>query len=253
MLDGHVLVLNRLFQAVQITSVRRALTLLYKGQVRAVDSEYRTYDFENWMDIPVQPVAVASRLGAAGLGVLVGATALSHQRQLRSACAHCGRTGQWTAPSGTPRWAWAGAYAAVGGCMTRLVAQYAVGWNAVPYGANVSLLVFETLFVLAGTVLPLGLVHRDVSPQNVLLSVHGDVKLGDFGVAQLTYGRARAGSLVGKVPYMAPEQLAGRATDRRVDIWAAGVLLYELCTGTHPFRGPTRSSTSSCRAPRTRS
>ena len=55
MLDGHVLVLNRVFQAVQITSVRRALTLLYKGQVRAVDSEYRTYDFENWMDIPVQP------------------------------------------------------------------------------------------------------------------------------------------------------------------------------------------------------
>src|SRR6476619_1433616 len=55
MLDGHVLVLNRLFQAVQITSVRRALTLLYKGQVKAVDSEYRTYDFENWADIPVQP------------------------------------------------------------------------------------------------------------------------------------------------------------------------------------------------------
>ena len=55
MLDGHVLVLNRVFQAVQITSVRRALTLLYKGQVKAVDSQYRTYDFENWMDIPVQP------------------------------------------------------------------------------------------------------------------------------------------------------------------------------------------------------
>src|ERR1700674_1208280 len=54
MLDGHVLVLNRVFQAVQITSVRRAFTLLYKGHVRAVDSEYRTYDFENWMDIPVQ-------------------------------------------------------------------------------------------------------------------------------------------------------------------------------------------------------
>jgi 5-methylcytosine-specific restriction endonuclease McrA len=54
MLDGHVLVLNRVFQAVQITSVRRALTLLYKGQVRAVDEGYRTYDFENWADIPVQ-------------------------------------------------------------------------------------------------------------------------------------------------------------------------------------------------------
>lgn len=55
MLDGQVLVLNRLFQAVQVTSVRRALTLLYKGQVRAVDAEYRTYDFANWSDIPVQP------------------------------------------------------------------------------------------------------------------------------------------------------------------------------------------------------
>lgn len=55
MLEGHVLVLNRVFQAVQITSVRRAFILFYKGHVRAVDSEYRTYDFENWMDIPVQP------------------------------------------------------------------------------------------------------------------------------------------------------------------------------------------------------
>lgn len=55
MLDGHVLVLNRLFQVVQITSVKRAFILLYKGNVRAVDGEYRTYDFENWQDIPVQP------------------------------------------------------------------------------------------------------------------------------------------------------------------------------------------------------
>src|SRR4051794_17458681 len=54
MLDGHVLVLNRAFQAVQITSARRALTLLYKGQVKAVDSQSPTYDFENWADIPVQ-------------------------------------------------------------------------------------------------------------------------------------------------------------------------------------------------------
>jgi 5-methylcytosine-specific restriction endonuclease McrA len=55
MLDGHVLVLNRVFQAIQITSVKRAFVLLYKGQVRAVDAEYRTYDFENWSDIPIQP------------------------------------------------------------------------------------------------------------------------------------------------------------------------------------------------------
>ena len=55
MLDGHVLVLNRVFQAIQITSVKRAFILLYKGHVRAVDGTYRTYDFENWQDIPVQP------------------------------------------------------------------------------------------------------------------------------------------------------------------------------------------------------
>jgi 5-methylcytosine-specific restriction endonuclease McrA len=55
MLDGNALVLNRFFQAVQVTSVRRAVTLLYKGQVRAVGADYVTYDFEDWRDIPVQP------------------------------------------------------------------------------------------------------------------------------------------------------------------------------------------------------
>lgn len=55
MLDGQVLVLNRFFQAVQVTSVRRALTLFYKGHARAVDDDYRTWDFENWTEIPVQP------------------------------------------------------------------------------------------------------------------------------------------------------------------------------------------------------
>lgn len=55
MLDGHVLVLNRFFQVVQITTVRRALTLLYKGQVKAVTADYATYSFDNWSDIPVQP------------------------------------------------------------------------------------------------------------------------------------------------------------------------------------------------------
>jgi Restriction endonuclease len=55
MIDGHVLVLNRNFQPIHVTSIRRAITLFYKGHVRAVDAEYRTYDFRNWQDIPVQP------------------------------------------------------------------------------------------------------------------------------------------------------------------------------------------------------
>jgi hypothetical protein len=55
MLDGSALVLNSLYQAIQITSVRRAFVLLYKGEVYAVDPEFRTYDWENWCDVPVQP------------------------------------------------------------------------------------------------------------------------------------------------------------------------------------------------------
>ena len=55
MLDSHVLVLNRVFQAVQVTSVRKAFTLFYKGHVRAVLPDYSTWDFDNWCDIPVQP------------------------------------------------------------------------------------------------------------------------------------------------------------------------------------------------------
>ena len=55
MVDSGVLVLNRLFQAIQITSVRRAFCLLYKGEVRAVDPDYTTYDWEDWKDVPPQP------------------------------------------------------------------------------------------------------------------------------------------------------------------------------------------------------
>jgi len=55
MLDSHVLVLNRVFQAVQVTSVRKAFSLFYKGHVRAVLPDYSTYEFENWCDIPPQP------------------------------------------------------------------------------------------------------------------------------------------------------------------------------------------------------
>lgn len=55
MLDGHVLVLNRSYQPIQVTSIRRAITLFYKGDARAVDRDYITYDFDNWADLPCQP------------------------------------------------------------------------------------------------------------------------------------------------------------------------------------------------------
>jgi serine/threonine protein kinase len=80
---------------------------------------------------------------------------------------------------------------------------------------------------------PLGIVHRDVSPSNVLISFEGAVKLTDFGVAKARTGMVTtaAGTLRGKIAYMSPEQCNGEALDRRSDVYAVGVLLWELITG----------------------
>jgi serine/threonine-protein kinase len=83
----------------------------------------------------------------------------------------------------------------------------------------------------------LELVHRDVSPQNILVSSTGLVKIVDFGVAKAMGrgGETTAGQLKGKVPFMSPEQARGAKVDRRTDIFALGIILYRLATGTHPF------------------
>ena len=84
---------------------------------------------------------------------------------------------------------------------------------------------------------PLGIVHRDVSPSNVLVSYDGAVKVSDFGIAKWAYQRTRTqeGTLKGKFAYMSPEQCRGRSVDRRSDIFALGTILYELTTGAPPF------------------
>lgn len=85
----------------------------------------------------------------------------------------------------------------------------------------------------------LGIVHRDVSPENILVGSDGVPRLLDFGIAQAK-GRLRAtpaGELKGKLAYMAPEQYAGEAVDRRVDIWGASVVLWECLTGQRLFVG----------------
>jgi tRNA A-37 threonylcarbamoyl transferase component Bud32 len=86
---------------------------------------------------------------------------------------------------------------------------------------------------------PLNIVHRDVSPSNVLVSYDGAVKVVDFGIAKAAVRRAatRTGTVKGKAGYMSPEQCRGEALDQRSDVFAIGILLYQLTTGVAPFTG----------------
>jgi TonB family protein len=90
----------------------------------------------------------------------------------------------------------------------------------------------------------LGLVHRDVSPQNVLLTAEGDVKLCDFGIAKAVSkaSQTQMGALKGKLQYMSPEQAWGRPVDGRSDLFSLGAVLFEMVTGERLFAGDSEIS-----------
>lgn len=83
-----------------------------------------------------------------------------------------------------------------------------------------------------------GIVHRDIKPANLLVAEDGRLKISDFGIARIESSHlTRASSVIGSPGYMAPEQYTDRDVDRRVDIFSAGVLLYQMLSGTMPFAG----------------
>jgi serine/threonine-protein kinase len=93
---------------------------------------------------------------------------------------------------------------------------------------------------------PFPVVHRDVSPQNIMATPDGLVQIADFGIAKAALGSTdltRSGYIKGKVAYFSPEQVRGNAVDARTDVFALGAVLYELSTGEHPFRGDSDLST----------
>ena len=105
-----------------------------------------------------------------------------------------------------------------------------------------------------------GIIHRDLKPGNIMLTVDGQVKVLDFGLARyestepggvsdlthsptLAYGRTQAGVILGTAAYMSPEQSKGRAVDKRSDVWAFGCVLFEMLAGKKAFEGEDVSDT----------
>jgi eukaryotic-like serine/threonine-protein kinase len=106
-------------------------------------------------------------------------------------------------------------------------------------GAREALDILERVLAGLAAAHDAGIVHRDVKPENVLLGNGRTVKVADFGLARAAHGisHTRTGVLIGTAAYLAPEQVAGHTSDQRSDVYAAGVMLFEMVTGVQPHTG----------------
>ncbi|MCE7869402.1 hypothetical protein DYH09_03385 [bacterium CPR1] len=111
----------------------------------------------------------------------------------------------------------------------------------VPYGVEATLKLVDQVLSALQHAHEHGVVHRDVKPANVLVAENGMVTLTDFSIAHCrdSVRLTRTGMMVGTPEYMAPEQFEGEGVDARADLYATGVILYEMLTGVQPFRGQT--------------
>lgn len=147
----------------------------------------------------------------------------------------------------------------IGGDLHEVMEAHSRQMKGLPTGIGVHICIevlkglayFHTATTRTGT--PLNLIHSDVNPSNVFFSGQGAIKLGDFGVASSTHVDIGPGEGVaaGKLSYLSPEQTRGDKLSSASDVWAVGVMLYELAVGYHPFRQEGWSEADTMNAIRT--
>jgi serine/threonine protein kinase len=110
------------------------------------------------------------------------------------------------------------------------------------FGLRDTMSIMEQLLDALGYAHDRGVVHRDIKPANLIITAEARLKVADFGIARLDNSSlTQVGSIMGTPSYMSPEQFAGLAVDHRTDLFSAGVVFYELLTGTKPFQGATET------------
>jgi serine/threonine-protein kinase len=102
---------------------------------------------------------------------------------------------------------------------------------------NRALEIFEPVLAGLAAAHKAGILHRDIKPENVLLSDDGKIKLSDFGLARQISAHTQTGAVIGTVAYLSPELVSKGIADARSDVYAAGIMLFELLTGQQPFQG----------------